>query len=275
MQGHDTGIDLYCEKVKDGIPYLHFWCQIKSSNKWKGIKNSIKFNGKKNHINYWLKQPAPVFIFLVPDIRDLSEPPYYICRAIDFYLNRSPSIQSSWKINSVMELKQFLELGLIFESYLWDLKDGKVSHLKTPKGEYTLLFPKGASINFEPKIKQSIIWTLNHLSYDLLFYRENPSKLLSNTPVSKKIIDKKKKAEPYIKALEALILAINDEHYENYELIGLYYELENNFFKANKYYTMALKSLNNDPVINKNQPPWKEVIQDIHGHIKRIKQKLN
>ena len=34
-QGHDSGIDLYCEKVKDGIPYLHFWCQIKTKKNGK------------------------------------------------------------------------------------------------------------------------------------------------------------------------------------------------------------------------------------------------
>ena len=88
MQGHDSGIDLYCEKVKDGIAYLHFWCQIKCSSKCKGKAKSIKFNGRKKHIEYWVKQPAPVFIFLVPDIRKKDSLPYYICRSLDFLFKK-------------------------------------------------------------------------------------------------------------------------------------------------------------------------------------------
>lgn len=33
-QGHDSGIDLYCEKIINGEPLLHFWVQVKTSKKW-------------------------------------------------------------------------------------------------------------------------------------------------------------------------------------------------------------------------------------------------
>jgi len=29
-QGHDSGIDLYCESIKNGNPFLHFFVQVKT-----------------------------------------------------------------------------------------------------------------------------------------------------------------------------------------------------------------------------------------------------
>ena len=82
-QGHDIGIDLYCETIEEDTPFLHFWCQIKTSNKWKGDKKRISFPIKKGEKQYWIKQPVPVFVFLVPDLRDEYTErfiPFYICR---------------------------------------------------------------------------------------------------------------------------------------------------------------------------------------------------
>ena len=45
-QGHDYGIDLYCETVKDNKPFLHFWCQIKTRKRLKGKRKQISFTEK-------------------------------------------------------------------------------------------------------------------------------------------------------------------------------------------------------------------------------------
>ena len=33
-EGTDIGIDLYCEAIVDGVPYLHFWVQVESDSKF-------------------------------------------------------------------------------------------------------------------------------------------------------------------------------------------------------------------------------------------------
>lgn len=60
-QGNDTGIDLYCEILKEGSfeLALHFFCQIKT------YKKHINQSEIKKNINYWANQPVPVFLFLV------------------------------------------------------------------------------------------------------------------------------------------------------------------------------------------------------------------
>lgn len=60
-QGNDTGIDLYCEILKEGSLELslHFFCQIKT------YKKHINQSEIKKNIDYWANQPVPVFLFLV------------------------------------------------------------------------------------------------------------------------------------------------------------------------------------------------------------------
>ena len=68
--GTDIGIDLYCEALIEGSPYLHFWVQVKAITKKnvkkKGDKEIAFYNFKQKHLLYWSKQPVPVYAFLVP-----------------------------------------------------------------------------------------------------------------------------------------------------------------------------------------------------------------
>lgn len=47
-QGHDSGIDLYCETVKDKTPFLHFWCQIKTKKNIIRSVNNMHLNPMKS-----------------------------------------------------------------------------------------------------------------------------------------------------------------------------------------------------------------------------------
>lgn len=69
-EGTDIGIDLYCESIIDGTPYLHFWVQVKaiSPQSVKLIDNIqyASYRFKTQHLHYWKKQPIPVYALLVP-----------------------------------------------------------------------------------------------------------------------------------------------------------------------------------------------------------------
>jgi hypothetical protein len=60
-QGKDTGIDLYCEILKEGSLELslHFFCQIKTNQR------RIDQSEIEKNIDYWANQPVPCFLFLV------------------------------------------------------------------------------------------------------------------------------------------------------------------------------------------------------------------
>lgn len=270
-QGHDIGIDLYCETTT-GDEHLHFWCQIKTSKNWKGKRKHLSFKPPKRHKDYWLTQPVPVFIFLVPDLRDGQNIPYYICNAIN--LLDGNKINSDCKIENHDDLAKFLNKYLVFQTYLWDIKDGKVSYLKNPKNEYTKQFPSAIAHEFEPELLRSLLYTLWRLSQDILFQGINPKDLLNKYTLNN---DEKKRfetAKPYMKALEILVLDKNDEQWQNYATMGVYYELEKDYNTSIECYEKSLSIINSDKNLNKNEDPWKNTIKDIEGHIERVKSKM-
>lgn len=144
-QGHDSGVDLYCETTYDGQPFLHFWCQVKSKQSWKGKKDKIIFSPEPRHVEYWLKQPVPVFVFLVPASRD-KRPLYYICTPLDL---ANKKMTSFLKVNGPKGLSMFLHHHLRSITQLWDLKEGKVSSLKMPRRTSFMEFPPGSTLRYK------------------------------------------------------------------------------------------------------------------------------
>ncbi len=259
-QGHDSGIDLYCEKVEDGEPYLHFWCQIKSSAKWKGKFRTVSFNPRKQHVEYWLKQPVPVFVFLVPDLREETNIPFYICSAF-----HSSYKKSLLKVTSNEELQHFFKSYLPFESFLWDLKNGKVSYLKATKDGYKKSIPKGIAIGFEKNLLLTILWTLHRLGDDYLFDEENQTELVHKKNLTEEEFSRIIHSTVYLKPLEELVSRINDKHYHYYETLGKYYELVKKYDKAIEFYKHSLNLLQKDP-----NEIWELEITRLKKHITRV-----
>src|SRR5262245_63391848 len=73
----DVGIDLYCETVEQGTPFLHFWMQVKSGDQCRVIENgnSARCSFTIEHLEYWYRQPVPVFAALVPVHWPVAEDP--------------------------------------------------------------------------------------------------------------------------------------------------------------------------------------------------------
>ncbi|MFZ3060680.1 MAG: DUF4365 domain-containing protein [Candidatus Methanoperedens sp.] len=265
-QGHDSGIDLYCETVKDNTPFLHFWCQIKTSKDYDEKSEPLSFtpDSEKKHKEYWLKQPVPVFIFLVPDLRDGTNIPYYICRAIDLQHNKT--INSFAKIESPEDLSnKFLNGCLAIETLKWELKDGKVTSLKTTNSEKTEHFLSGATHDFENELVRSLDLTLWRLSQDNIIPIDlNKNNFNLNAYEIKK-------AKPYMKAWEILLQDKSEKGYHYYATLGLYYEfdeLEKNYNKSLEHYEKSLS------IINKDEDSWKITIEGIKRHIERVKSKM-
>ena len=273
-QGHDSGIDLYCETVKDSKPFLHFWCQIKTRKRLKGKRKQISFTEKK-HRKYWLNQPVPVFIFLVPDLRDECNIPYYICRACDLWYKEK--IISFLKIESREQLSTFLNERLAIENVRWQLKEGKVDYLKTPENERIKQFLSGIVQDFEPQFLNSLCWSLWRLSQDILFHGINSKVMLEKARLDDDEKERFNNAKPYMKVLEILTVDKNIENYAYYATLGVYYELRGmtQLNKSEKEYTESIayyeKSLS---TIDGSEPLWKDTIKDIHQHIERVKSKI-
>src|SRR5262245_27943710 len=77
----DVGVDLYCETVIESRPFLHFWMQVKAGDQCeaRGEATAASCSFGLEHLNYWLRQPVPVFAALVPTTWPVScEPSIYV-----------------------------------------------------------------------------------------------------------------------------------------------------------------------------------------------------
>jgi len=276
-QGHDIGIDLYCETIEEHTPFLHFWCQIKTSNKWKGEKERIPFSPEKREKEYWIKQPVPVFVFLVPDLRDESIRtfiPFYICRT-DLREDKK-KIYSYKKIKSSSDLSDFLRKDLPLLYFLWELKEGKVSSLKTVKNEYTRFFPSFITQHFENNLLISLRNTLWRLSHDIMFPNVESIEKFRSGVLDHTEEERARRAEPYVKAYQIIteIQNYSSEHYEVPCIMGLFSELKTKNKRALSYYEQSLSIIERDKIIDTSEGYWKNTKNEIQEHIKRTKRKL-
>lgn len=269
-QGHDSGIDLYCETTSDGRPFLHFWCQVKVRSEFDPEVEQVSINIDYEKWKYWIRQPVPVVIALVPN-KPGENPPIFICKPSALLKNNK--LKSDLKLINPQQWKDFLVNHLPLETFMWDIKLGKVSFLKTPEESYTKFIPSGITSNYEADILQSLRMALVILSTDLLMRHYDINSL---TPVKTPLFTSQeavKASKPYIEALSKLAFGKKIPNYEVYLVLGLKEELDNNLEKAQELYEDALKRVENDTQLDKTIDPWKSIVSIIKNHLMRIKSK--
>ena len=276
-QGHDIGIDLYCETIEEHTPFLHFWCQIKTRSKWKGDKKRISFPIEKRKKQYWIKQPVPVFVFLVPDLRDEYTErfiPFYICRTD--LRGEGKKIDSYKKIESSSDLSDFLRKDLPILTFYWELRKGKIGSLKTVKEEYTRFFPSFITQNYEPVLLFSLRDTLWRLSHDIMFPSPESYIKFKLCVLDQTKEERARRAEPYVKAYQIITEIQNwfSGHWECPCTMGLFSELKTENQKALSYYEQSLSIIERDKNLDTSEGYWKNTKNEIREHIKRTKRKL-
>jgi hypothetical protein len=109
-EGTDIGIDLYCESVTpDGRPFQHFWVQAKTGAQVEvaadGRTAACRFERKK--LEYWDRQPVPVFALLVPILDWPPKPPaqIYVADLTKYLLVIPPPYPESPTIRSREDIR--------------------------------------------------------------------------------------------------------------------------------------------------------------------------
>ncbi|MBI5665292.1 MAG: DUF4365 domain-containing protein [Nitrospirae bacterium] len=273
-QGHDTGVDLYCETTWKGFPFLHFWCQIKARQMIKQAK-MITFRPEPMHVSYWQKQPVPVFIFIVPSfLRDKQmTKPYYIFNPLDI---KNGLMHSFLRVMHSNDLHRFLYDLLVIKTQQWDAKDGRLNPIKHPHLSDSFIgFEPGMTLPFNKEVLRAIRWGLWRLIDDNLFLGSGREKLhMFNdlNPLSAERKQRIKKVKPYVDALNSLCNKNDSLHWESYYVIGQYCELEEVIDEALIYYEKALSIID---IIKKKYPANSNAISshevDVNRALRRVK----
>jgi hypothetical protein len=171
-QGKDTGIDLYCEILKqDSLELtLHFFCQVKTS------KKHISQSEIEKNIDYWGNQPVPVFLFFVKysnlaTINSESEIwvydlPYFLAindakaqgyNGLKRYVNKRFLICDENNNKDKMTLETFLYHHIPFSYGLWQMRRfGLVLPNPEIKENMPEIFVGGLTNIYKEKIEKSI-----------------------------------------------------------------------------------------------------------------------
>ena len=165
--GTDVGVDLYCESILDGQPFLHFWAQIKSiplSNvRTESGKQIASHRFDRKHLIYWDRQPIPVYAFLVPlDDWPSAEPDRVYGIRITEQLVRGGVPDSATALFETSEcfeadslnddLQQFVTRIVPWDTAAMLLKRGIVAPLLEPSSGGDLAFPTLVGIQYLPRI---------------------------------------------------------------------------------------------------------------------------
>jgi tetratricopeptide (TPR) repeat protein len=175
--GTDIGVDLFCETIiEDGRSAGHFWIQVKSK-----AKQTKKVKLDKGHVEYWIRQPVPVFIFIICADQNTNASNYEI-RSINLieqliknsnFKGKSRIFHSDDAITNARELKRFVSQTVPKTIARQKLTEGLIVPIRY-KGtdEYVKTYDVVDSAKFINKILKNIGRSSSLLANEILKSRK-------------------------------------------------------------------------------------------------------
>lgn len=263
-EGTDIGVDLYCESVTPkGVPFQHFWVQVKTGaqvNVAEGSKRaSCRFQRK--NLEYWNRQPVPVFALLVPLAALPAQAPtdIYVVDITGYLLiNGSPleeevTIASREDIQTIkpgeiQSLEWFLYHHVPFFTAARKIHDGVIGLVESPLGDsYVKYLATGPMYRFAPWVIETIRRTAAWGALDLMKF---------NDPAH----------TAYRDLLISILRTFEDsghKYYENCVALGKAALLRGDFVEARKFKEQALARVAGDAKLNEaDRTPMRRTIEE-------------
>jgi len=266
--GHtDVGVDLYCESIIRGNPFLHFWGQVKGSQNFPNERANVPCSFSVSALQYWANQPVPVLAFLVP----MNWPPediQYIhvvdvtFDILEYGILTGQSTQTlTSKAKLILPISNTNELTLSLRSLLVDhipmvvsamyAENGFLFPAPKPQQEYVKYFATNFLSRYMPQIELRL---RNAMTFGILQYI-GAGYSLDNVP---KLL---------LSALETLH---DDLHYEVHETLGVVRQAHGDIVSARSFYEKSIQCIRNDPHIDTTMPPWSEAISRLNERIQSL-----
>jgi len=265
VAGHtDIGVDLYCESIIDGSPFLHFFAQVKSSESFANEPVEVSCPFSVSALQYWSRQPVPVLGFLVP----IQWPPenidyiHVVDITFDILEHGIAEHQGTQTLTSKPELilpisdydqlSEKLRMLLLYHipmivSAMYAEK-GLLYPAPKPQAQYEKYFAGHFLSRYIPQIEQR---TRHAVTFGIIQYIRAGYSVDSLPRI-------------LLSALETLE---RDLHYEVQEALGVVSQARGDLVKARSYYEKAIQCILDDPNIDSTRPPWSEIISGLNQRI--------
>jgi len=262
----DIGIDLYCESVKDESPFLHFWIQVKAGQqckeRGKGVA-SCRFETK--HLQYWERQPVPVFAALVPVEWPIQRvPPVYVANLTQLLVAKKlrdtnmTTVTSDclWPVDDPDAVERFVHEIVPQADALRQCQGGVVCAVPTPTPEYVRHYPTIPIGRFQKAILNQIRTTA---AVSIIIMHETNTLGGRNTSARRQ--------------LAAVICQFDsDAHWENYMAVALSLHADSEYEDAIPWYERARDSIQRDKKVA-HLPEWKRTVRIIRKQIAKARRR--
>ena len=253
----DVGVDLYCETVEDGKPFLHFWVQVKAGVQCRLGQDlqeaSCSFDVE--HLHYWYRQPVPVFAALVPlDWPVTEEPVVYVVDVTSRLLGGVPgdrryvTLASDyvWRAGNREAVREFLAHAVPAAAARLQCRNGIVASMPTPRPSYVRRSPIVPVTRFKGRILDQVRTTA---ARSILFLHALDEMGSSNAS--------------FRQTLASIVAQFGDDpHWENFMARALSYHADRSFDQAIEFYTKAIQCIQNDPNVAFLES-WREQVSKI------------
>ena len=251
----DVGVDLYCETVAEGRPFLHFWLQVKAGDQCKRdpSTNTASCAFELDHLDYWGRQPVPVFAALVPSGWPvLREPDIYIIDLTTQILTKGfPAAQRTvtlwsdygWPAGVRGSVVEFLAQVVPDTTARLQVSKGVIGASPTPTPQYVRTMPHVPVLRF----KDVILYQLRTTAANAILFS-----LGDMGPTAE--------GAAFRRLLARIVAQFDDEpHWENFFSRALSSHLDEDYPDAIVLYEKARQSIQNDPNV-RNEATWQEQI---------------
>ena len=178
--GTDIGIDLYCELILNREPFLHFWVQVKTCKAVSIKQDSASYQFKTSHLQYWYRQPVPVFAFLVPVNWPKNPSKIYVVNITEYLIREGipTSDTKTLTSNLIIEpennesLEKFLYEIVPITHAIKKITDGIVAPIPVLSPQYERKYVIGFTKKYVMRILNTIRTTAAFASLDLLKQEE-------------------------------------------------------------------------------------------------------
>jgi hypothetical protein len=262
----DIGIDLYCETIEESKAFLHFFVQVKSGKQVKVKDERARISLEKRHLKYWIKQPAPVFVFLVPEVD--HDKIYVIDMArwnvdggqIRINRNNRQIVEANYcfRLNP-SDSSKFLKEYVPCAHVLLNASNGICMSIPQTEPQYVRQNIRGIRGRYAEKVVDQMRTNTVYTLWDLL---EIPVRHTTD-------LNSYKAIQPLAKLIE--IFTEYDDHWETFYVMGLYYEKTGTIKMAKQKYlrARAKEIIENDPIVDQRKGRWKKHFDSVCGAIER------
>ena len=253
----DVGVDLYCESVEEGRPFLHFWVQVKAGAQCRLSQDlqtaSCAFD--VDRLVYWSRQPVPVFAALVPvDWPVQREPDVY---AVDITAQLLGGLSTGgnsvtlvsdyvWRAGNREDVQRFLAQAIPASVARLQCRNGVVASMPTLRPNYVVTSPSVPVFRFRAEIMNQLRRTAALSVMFLYDSRETGGD-----------------SAEFRRTLASIGAQFGDDpHWENFIAQALSYHADRLFDQAIEFYGKAIQCIQNDPNV-RNLEQWQTTVRNI------------